>query len=152
MSSYDTAIFRILFLNFRPCVTSQIISRVLLDHQRFSSRTSQQIRIESRKRHLYDGNELPSRLISGLSHDLKDLTWSWFRGSTVIFILTQQKVHISFDAAWRDDYSGLCILALRPFSAELWVKNQNPTFRTMSWSLRSPVDPRPNLGTNRGVS
>ena len=56
------------------------------------------------------------------------------------FDLHQTK-SISCDVAWWEDYDA-CVLALRLLLAELWGKNQTPTFGSLTWPLRSQGDPR----------
>ena len=77
-----------------------------------------------------------------LIHGLKGFDLTLTSASVLVLTFTEQK-RISFDATWREDYDGVCILALRLSLAELWAINQTPTFGSLTWHLRSPVDQRP---------
>ena len=82
------------------CDVTDEVTKVLLGHQRFPSITSNRIQIKSRKRHHYEGNELVHGMVCSLTSLAQvmtwgSLTWIWYGASTLIFIITKQKVYYS---------------------------------------------------------
>ena len=84
--------------------------------------------------------------------DLRGCDLTLTSRSTLTLTLTKQKVGISFDTAWWEDYDGrqcASISTLQTLLAELWAKNQTLTFGSLTWPLKSSVDLKNKIGTFR---